>query len=351
MQLLSPIMRMLQDKYHYNFKDEIGRNGSNGTVYDIGGNKVLKVTSNIGEAIAASIIKKENNLKNVVKIFRVFTTKNKNFDKYYIEEERLFPLMINDEYDEIYEYLIHKQNYESNFSEILNDMVIKSDSPKTFKKELLKFNKNEIDFICFLFQDKNWGDVGFEFEKFKQKYQRFKKQFNDLVNGINELKSIGIIFYDIHSKNIMKNSNGVYKFVDVTWHQQKNKFEIIDETKKSWFPIHEAKIKYATTPSQKEKGLRGIALEDWSGIMVFKNVKEGDVFVGDDCLFDIRIAFLDMSDRVLSVGTIKQGDGRVIAPKGTVKAIETASDDDYEIIKGSIYKIPANKPNLNPLSR
>lgn len=343
MEILSPVLRMLQDKYGYKFKDEIGR-GTNGIAYDIGENKVLKVTSNRNEAIAASYIKKYPNLKNIAKISRVFTTKNKYFDKYYIEQEKLNKIGLNEEWDDIYEYFIEKQNYGEDFTSLIKEI---NKTPET-KKIISKYNKNEIDFLCYLYKTNSWNDIEFELEKFNQKFLRFKKQFNDLINGLNELKKIGIDFYDIHARNIMKNSSGTYKFVDIVWHQLGDKLEIIDEKKKINL-FNESKIKYATTNAQKAKGLKGIELEDWSGLMVFKNVKEGDIFVGEGCLFDIRIAFLDSLDRVLTVGTIRQGDGRVIAPKNTNKAIESASDDDYNIIKGSIFKIPATKSNFNPV--
>jgi hypothetical protein len=76
-------------------------------------------------------------------------------------------------------------------------------------------------------------------------------------------------------------------------------------------------------------------------MMVFTDVGEGDTFVGKDCLFDIRIAFLDGADKVLSLGIIKKDTGMVVAPKGTAKAIETNAADDYRFYIDQRFPIPA----------
>jgi len=79
MELLSPILKKLKEKYGYNFKSIIAQ-GTNGVVYDIGSNRVIKVTRDENEAKCAIALKGKN-FKNVVKIYRVFFVKNKNFKK------------------------------------------------------------------------------------------------------------------------------------------------------------------------------------------------------------------------------------------------------------------------------
>lgn len=337
MEILSPVLKMLRDKYKYNFKDELYRTALT-VIYDIGKNKILKVTHEKDEAIAASIIKKYN-LKNVVKVYRVFITKNKHHEKYYIEEERLEKLGHNENFEIMYEYFIDKVNYNTKYDIDFFD--------NESKKILKGYNDEEKNFIGF--SSKDWMDKDLEFAKFDLKFKFFRKQFNDLVNGLKELNKIGIDFYDIHFKNIMKKGN-TYKFVDIPWHNGGENFEVLGENQNPRAFISENQIKYAITNKQKSQGLKNIEPEDWNGMMVFKNVKAGDVFVGDDCLFDIRIAFLNSSNKVLSIGIIKKGSGRVVAPKNTSKAIETAASDDYQIIKGEIYNIPAKKPSFSNLT-
>lgn len=335
MNILSPILKKLQDKYKYKFIDEIGR-GVFSEVFDIGNNRVLKITKNKQEAIAASIIKGRF-VKNIVLIYRVFTVaSNKNHNKYYIEMEKLVPIKMNEEYDDFYEYLIEKQNQNLSYIAYTNNLVKNSNNPQETQDTLNEFNDDEKDFIGYMIKDipENY-DNALLLEKIALQIRRHKNQINDLINGLKELKAMGIDFYDIHSNNIMK-SNSAYKFVDISWHQQGEKIEILEQKVN-----FDNKVKYATTPEQKHKGLRNIELEDWSGLMVFSEVKPGDVFVGQDCLFDIRIAFLDASNKVLSIGVIEKDTGRVIAPENTVKAIETAESDDYQIIVGNKFIIPA----------
>lgn len=336
MELLSDVLKLLRDKYNYTFYDEIG-SGMSGTVYDIGKN-VLKITKDKEEAFAASKIKHKI-FHNVYNVFRVFTLKKQQFAKYYIECEKLIPLRITEDFEELYEYII--QNQDSDFKKYLNsinDIINSSNNPEELEQLFKEKNSVEKDFFGWYVENNSYN---FEIELFKleNKFKRLRKQFNDLINGINELKSLDIIFNDIHLKNIMKDTNGNYKFVDVTSYKKQD-IEILEN---KGFNPQSKKIKYAVTDKQKANGLKGIELNDWSGLMVFENVKPGDMFVGKDCLFDIRIAFLDLNNVVLSVQTLEKETGVAIAPPKTVKAIETASEDDYKIIPGNKFLIPANK--------
>lgn len=343
MELLSPILKALRDKYNYKFHNAIG-SGMSGTVYDIGNNRVLKITNDKEEAYAANKIKSKN-FKNVYKVFKVFTFKKQHFSKFYIECERLIPIRMNEDFEEFYNYIIQNQDADFKANLHMVDEVIKnSNNPEEFSELFSNKNDYEKDFLCWHFGD-NAYNFEIELMKMNIKLVRMNNQFNDLINGINELKSIGVNFYDIHMKNIMRDDSNNYKFVDITSFQ-KSEIEIFENKN---FITQSKKVRYAVTDKQKEKGLRGIELDDWSGMMIFTDVKEGDTFVGKDCLFDIRIAFLNQSNVVISVETIEKGTGVVTAPPDTVKAIETASNDEYKIIPNSKFIIPASKfhfPNL-----
>ena len=338
MELLSPILKKLKEKYGYNFKSIIAQ-GTNGVVYDIGSNRVIKVTRDENEAKCAIALKGKN-FKNVVKIYRVFFVKNKNFKKYCIEEERLKPITANEEQDDLFDFLQNYNQYKN--LDLSSEIIKKSDNPKESKNLLNKATNIEKIFLSFLYIQYNWQDVGLELAKSILKLKSYSKMLNDLTNGLKELNSVKLNHFDIHRENIMKRKED-YVFVDIVSSvpvatSKFNTIEILEQVANQAFIPTEKRIIHAKTPEEKYQGLRNIPLEDWSGMMIFHDVNEGDHFVGKDCLFDIRIAFLNENSRIISIGTITKGNGLVIAPKGTVMAIETASADDYSFVPGNYFR-------------
>jgi hypothetical protein len=345
MEINSKMLEKISKKFGYDFSNGILGYGSNGIVYDIGTNmegkkNVLKVTYNIFEGIAANKLI-PHTFKNVVKVYRVFKAKINDSYPMFIEMEKLRPIKSLDIIPEILEYLrtydrhkniIHQTNISS-----------KTDNPEETEELLSMYNEDELKFINYIHYQNYWVDIGLSLFMFLHKFESQRKLFNDLVNGLKELYSIGIYHIDIHQNNIMRRGRD-YVLTDITSESMENLESMINPNEK--IPLLETKIKYATTQEEKHKGLRGIPLEDWSGMMIFKDVKEGDIYVGEGCLFDIRIAFLDMSGKVISTGIIKKGNGRVIAPKGTQWAVETAEADDYKFPIGSFFR-PQTKLNVS----
>ena len=350
MELLSPILKKLKQEYGYDFKNIIGH-GSNGVTWDLGGNRVMKITREQKEMEAASLIKGKV-FKNVVRIYRVFTVKNKNFKKYYIEEEKLTNISANEENDDVFDYLQNFHNYKK--INLIPEILQKSDNKKESKELLSKLTKIEMNYISFVYMRDSWKDTGYELAKLIMKLPSYKKMLLDLVEGLKELHSIGLNHFDIHRDNIMKRKND-YVFVDIvsnTVHSLSNSnIEILEQNSinnkqddSAFLPL-EKRVIHARSDQEKYQGLRNIPLEDWSGMMIFHGVNEGDHFVGKDCLFDIRIIFLNENGKIISLGIITKDTGLVIAPKGTQTAVETAADDDYKFIPGNYFRF-AEYPSI-----
>lgn len=330
-------IKRLTKKFAYNFNGIIGH-GNNGLVYDVGENMdgqpiALKQTSNIKEAIAANKLIGKG-FKNVVNVYKVYKFKfSDNNQPYFIEMEKLRPVKLVSILPEILEYLINYDRYKG--IDYKQNIIQATDNPEETIELLSMYNEKELPFIYYTFWKSAWSDIGLSLFMFLHKFERQRKAFNDLVNGLEELYSAGIYHIDIHEHNIMKRDRD-YVLSDISSESLENLTPLLNASER--IPLLEKKIQYMRTAEEKHQGLRNIALEDWSGMMIFTNVKEGDIYVGEDCLFDIRIAFVDMGGKILSVGIIKKGDGRVIAPAGTQMAVETAADDDYQFTVNSYFR-------------
>jgi uncharacterized membrane protein (UPF0127 family) len=332
MEIFSPVLKKIEKKFNIKIKNIIGK-GLNGVVYEIGGGQVLKITRDEEEAFAAKKLIGKN-FNNVVIIFRVFTTKKKEYpQKYFIVEEKLFPLKDGEKWFEFYKFLRERDKYQH--ADSVNEILKKCDNKEEAENIISKYDKDVISFLTYCFLNSFLKDVGLELEKFNKKFQNNKQQFYDILNALKELENIGIKNFDIHEDNIMKRNND-YIVTDIK-HYNSEKIDILENKKL----VKESSVQYARTKKQKYQGLRNIPEEDWEGMMVFTDVGEGDTFVGKDCLFDIRIAFLDGADKVLSLGIIKKDTGMVVAPKGTAKAIETNAADDYRFYIDQRFPIPA----------
>lgn len=327
----SPILQKIE-KMGYTIGAQIGR-GNNSLVYSLGSKQVLKITINKEEAYASYKLLGKT-FKNVIRVFRVMTPKKKmNPQKYYIILEKLQEANASDEWEILYQFLREYDRYKDcDYS----DEIIKKSNSKEVIKAISNYSKEDIAFLSFAYFVEYWTDITSDFFQFDKKFDKNYKQYTDLLNGVKELKSAKITNYDITFDNIMKR-NADFVIVD----PRDSHLEPIEIFENSH--LYEAKVHYARTAEAKYRGLRNIPRDEWAGMMVFENVKEGDIYVGKDCLFDIRIAFLDDSNKVIDVQIIKKDTGRVIAPKGTTKAVETASDDAYQFTVGSWFSIPAKR--------
>ncbi len=170
----------------------IGR-GEFGYAYDIGNDRVLKITSDEREANSSSIIIGKN-FKNIVKIFRVFKLNSIN-DVWFIEQEKL----------------------KSINKDIIDDWLFKFRNNNDFALPLWKLLEHITDdFISLSIVNKNNAK-----QLLKNLYcdnniaPNEAKFLKNMIDAANDLKEMKIIFKDWHSSNIMQ-KNGYYKIIDLS---------------------------------------------------------------------------------------------------------------------------------------
>lgn len=78
-----------------------------------------------------------------------------------------------------------------------------------------------------------------------------------------------------------------------------------------------------TTPAEKMQGLQHLPWVPDQTIYVFPDVYEGDAFHSRNVAEPFDIAFIDAADRVIDLRRMYPPDDLVVAPEGSVKAIET----------------------------
>lgn len=174
--------------------------GTNGTAFDLGNGKVLKITRDQKEAATSAVlIGKE--LTNVVRIYAVWRFKDTNF--YGILQEKLEPLPDAD-------------------GKAFNDALIATRLPVWIHKSGYDFERaKEMTKHHILSQVK---------EKFKDnanspEAQKFAHSINDKWNMLvkrfnmremfNTLKQLGIDFADFHAGNLMRRSDGTLVLIDL----------------------------------------------------------------------------------------------------------------------------------------
>jgi len=151
--------------------------GSNGVAYDIGSNRVLKVTTDISEAKASvSLIGK--NFKNVVNIYRVWMYKSIP-DYFMIEQEKL------DKFD--------LSGVDGRVEDFLKDKRRFAEDDKSFMY-LRRFGHR-------LFDEQEQKNYIYLVDEFIPKWKKF---FEDMLSAQKQLKSVSIEWGDFHFGNVMK---------------------------------------------------------------------------------------------------------------------------------------------------
>jgi len=178
--------------------------GSNGVAYDIGSNRVLKVTTDISEAKASvSLIGK--NFKNVVNIYRVWMYKSIP-DYFMIEQEKL------DKFD--------LSGVDGRVEDFLKDKRRFAEDDKSFMY-LRRFGHR-------LFDEQEQKNYIYLVDEFIPKWKKF---FEDMLSAQKQLKSVSIEWGDFHFGNVMK-SGPNYKIFDLGVSKSNGKIKDIREVRK-----------------------------------------------------------------------------------------------------------------------
>jgi len=181
-------------QYKFDKFDTLGR-GQNGTAYDIGNNIVLKLTTDQTEARASNVIKGKK-LKYTNEIYDVFSFIDTTGIRLYLIFQKLLAEIdnknINIMIDEFCDFLTENDNYWK---------------PTSTESRIEKI----IDSFFDIYKEQ---DVKF-YEKFSKKRDFFKKLYTFILNSREELEKYKVFFYDYHSGNIMLDSNGDFKLIDL----------------------------------------------------------------------------------------------------------------------------------------
>ena len=181
-------------QYEFDKFDMLGR-GQNGTAYDIGNGIVLKLTTDEKEAFASNVIKGKK-LKYTNEIYDVFSFIDINKTRTYLIFQKLLAEIsdkdVNVMIDEFCDFLAESGNYWK-----------PTDSESRIKKIL--------DSFFSIYQE---NDTVF-YEKFLKKRDFFKKLYAFILDSKKELEGYKVFFYDYHSGNIMLDSKGDFKLIDL----------------------------------------------------------------------------------------------------------------------------------------
>lgn len=195
--------------------------GTRGIAYDVGGDRVMKVTNDAQEAIAANKLKGLN-LKRVVKIFDVFRFPDSDprlKEIYGVVQEKLEPLDGSDNVGGGKVLAVSGEAAE------LNDILMELQLPQTIAKSY------DWDVVAKTIRDHVSTEVRRKYPQFAtddidRKYaEKYAEKMNGLWNTVTkkfhiddmvrELSAKGIRFHDYHAGNIMKRTNGDYVVIDI----------------------------------------------------------------------------------------------------------------------------------------
>lgn len=176
---------------------------------------VCKITKSDTEAYISELIKNNNNIKSLPKIYNVFLTKiNKNIF-YVILMEQLYKsddlddflkIKISENVNAIFEnHNVDLEFFIQCYALLENIRVANIPSNETSKFYNI-FKKMEKQEIAKLIKDIKY-DIGL-----KNKY--FSKQFESIIDGINFLKLNDISYADIATRNLLVDSNNNIKIID-----------------------------------------------------------------------------------------------------------------------------------------
>lgn len=174
--------------------------GTNGTAFDLGNGKVLKVTRDQKEAATSAVLVGKE-LANVVRIYAVWRFKDTDF--YGILQEKLEPLpdaegkAFNDALIATrLPVWIHKSGYDFEKAKEMTKQHILSQVKEKFKDNV---NSPEAQKFAHAINDK---------------WNMLVKKFS-MRDMFNTLKQLGIDFADFHAGNLMRRADGTLALIDL----------------------------------------------------------------------------------------------------------------------------------------
>lgn len=197
-------------KMGYALGDQIAEGGRYGAPFDIGNQKVLKITLDPAEAKATSKVK-EYNLKHSVNVYKIFKFKGLE-DFYFLEQERLLPInkldkQIVTSLKRLLKYsklpLSKYRKYSESF-----DLLKDPESLTLLKSSKGKFEHRVLGFLIKMIAE---GKLTSKDLKVVVTQPSFTNQLFDTVN---EFRQAGITKLDLHAGNVMRDSRGVIKLID-----------------------------------------------------------------------------------------------------------------------------------------
>jgi cytidyltransferase-like protein len=200
-----------------NAAKQIGQ-GTRGVAFDIGNNRVLKISNDVQEAIAANKLK-EFNLKHVVRFFDVFRFPEEDpklGHVYGVVQEKLIPLGGADS----------SNQQVSGESAELNNALIKLQLPQTIYKSGYDWDRTKQMVAEFVQSEIKRKYPQFSSDDIDRKYaEKYAAEMNGywkictqkfhIGDMVQELSAKGVKFHDYHAGNIMKRPNGEYVLIDI----------------------------------------------------------------------------------------------------------------------------------------
>lgn len=197
-------------KMGYTLGEQIAEGGRYGAPFDIGNQRILKITLDPAEAEATGKVK-EYNLKHSVVVYRIFKFKDLK-DFYFIEQERLlsinkFDKQIVTSLKRLLKYsklpLPEYRKYSESFEKLKDP-----ESLMLLKSSKDKFEHRVLGFLIKMIAE---GRLTSKDLKFIVAQPEFT---NQLFDTINEFRQAGITKLDLHAGNVMRDSKGIIKLID-----------------------------------------------------------------------------------------------------------------------------------------
>lgn len=158
--------------------------------------KVVKITTDQSEARTSNIVKLKGLIKNILEIYNVYEFKHKELkDDYWVIIEEFLPHKLNSA----------EKDAVTHFG-LFGPELILSRQPNTSFEDYAEYRKTEG-------VKRPWPYSNSP--QLTPQSELAEKVWRDLFNGIKELNKIGIILYDYHFNNVLKNSQGDYVIIDL----------------------------------------------------------------------------------------------------------------------------------------
>ena len=205
-----PLIKEKLARMGYTLGDQIAEGGRYGAPFDIGNQRVLKITLDPAEAEATDKVK-EYNLKHSVGVYRIFKFKDLK-DFYFLEQERLLPInkfdkQIVTSLKRLLKYSKHPLPEYRKYSESF-DLLKDPESVTLLKSSKDKFEHRVLGFLIKMAAE---GKLTSKDLKFIVAQPEFT---NQLFDTLNEFRQAGITKLDLHAGNVMRDSRGIIKLID-----------------------------------------------------------------------------------------------------------------------------------------